>query len=122
MPSDQHLTPDGDSLKITDSFSAERSTAFRVTLKDIEDAIDATHYLVAGEAVALAGLRPTGPENNLTLALVTLKNGFVIVGMSAPVSYENFDAEKGRRFAYENAIRQAWPLFAYAHLDKLYVV
>ncbi len=55
----------------------------------------------------------------LTLCLVTTKNGFVLVGKSAPASAENFDVELGRKLAYEDAVRQLWPLMGYALRDRL---
>jgi hypothetical protein len=33
------------------------------------------------------------------------------------MSAANFDAAKGRQFAYEDAVRQMWPLEAYARLE-----
>ena len=48
-----------------------------------------------------------------------MKNGFTLVGKSAPASPENFDPEKGREFAYQDAIRQAWPLMGFSLRDKL---
>jgi hypothetical protein len=43
------------------------------------------------------------------------------VGKSAPANAENFDAEVGKQLAYEDAIRQLWPLLGYALKQKLYV-
>jgi hypothetical protein len=48
-----------------------------------------------------------------------MKNGFTLVGKSAPASPENFDREKGQRFAYEDAIKQLWPLEGYALRERL---
>jgi len=56
------------------------------------------------------------PEDlkHLTVLLVRFRNGFVVIGKSAPADPENYDAELGYRFAREDCIRQAWPLFAFA--------
>ncbi len=43
-----------------------------------------------------------------------MQNGFTIIGKSAPASPENYDADLGKRLAYEDAVRQAWPLEGYA--------
>lgn len=51
---------------------------------------------------------------HVTVLLARLKNGFVVIGKSAPADPENYDAELGYRFAREDAIRQIWPLFAFA--------
>jgi hypothetical protein len=37
----------------------------------------------------------------------------------ARASPENFNADLGRKFAYEDAVRQLWPLMGYALRDKL---
>jgi hypothetical protein len=49
-----------------------------------------------------------------------MKNGFTIVGKSAPASAENFDQQKGELFAYEDAVRQAWPHFGFALRDRIH--
>jgi hypothetical protein len=51
-----------------------------------------------------------------------MKNGFIVIGHSAPASPENFNAELGRKFAYENAIRQLWPLMGFALRERLSAV
>ena len=48
-----------------------------------------------------------------TLCLLTLTNGFVIVGKSACVDINNFDAEMGRKIAYEDAFDKIWELEGY---------
>jgi hypothetical protein len=48
--------------------------------------------------------------------MVRLRNGFILIGKSAPLSPDNYDLEKGQTFAYEDALRQTWPLFAFAQL------
>lgn len=56
---------------------------------------------------------------SMTIAILTLKNGYVLVGKSAPADPDNFDRELGRKFAREDAIRQAWPLYAFALRDRM---
>lgn len=53
------------------------------------------------------------PGTTLTIAVVTLKNGFQVVGKSAAADPLNFNRDLGEKFAIEDAIRQAWPLEAY---------
>lgn len=48
-----------------------------------------------------------------------MRNGFIMVGKSAPTSPENFNAELGRKLAYEDCIRQLWPLMGFALRDRL---
>jgi len=47
------------------------------------------------------------------------RNGFTLIGKSAPASPDNFDPVLGRKLAYEDAVRQLWPLMGYALRDKL---
>lgn len=44
----------------------------------------------------------------LTMCVIEMRNGFKFVGKSAPASPENYDLEVGKRFAYEDAVRQIW--------------
>lgn len=54
-----------------------------------------------------------------TMCYITMKNGFVVFGYSAPASPENFDAEVGRRYAYDNAFKQLWQLEGYLLREML---
>jgi hypothetical protein len=49
----------------------------------------------------------------LTFCILILASGYTVVGHSACVSPENFDAELGRKIARQNAIDQCWPLFGF---------
>jgi hypothetical protein len=50
---------------------------------------------------------------HMTICVVILDNGYAVVGKSAPADPDNFDPELGNQFAYEDALRQVWPLEAY---------
>lgn len=111
------------SLEESDRRAAAVATAPRVPLADIEAKIHNRYFVTGEEAVS----RVDAPEGIapelaiLTMCLVVMKNGFVIIGKSAPASPENFNADLGQRFAYEDAIRQLWPLEGYLlreHLAK----
>lgn len=123
-----------ETLKATDAYSANNAIAPRVSLKDMEDKIVAEHYFNAASAIVALGhplpgkrlLNDDGvatavdsPLDGLTICLLVMQNGFVILGKSAPASMANFDEAKGRRFAYEDAIKQLWPLEGYALRDRL---
>ena len=56
---------------------------------------------------------------HLTIVVIVLENGFALVGKSAPADPENFDADLGRKFAREDAIRQMWQLEGYALREKM---
>lgn len=108
-----------DSLKVTDEASAAVATHPRVTLADIEAAIMQEHTFTAGAACGALGHPTSEPLELLTICILVMQNGFTVIGKSAPASPENFNAELGKRFAYEDAIRQLWPLMGYALRDKL---
>jgi hypothetical protein len=113
---DQTLPSEGDSLAVTDAYSAMRAPGFRISIEYIEASIRARHFLNLAEAVTDSGMDPTAAERRTTLCALTMSNGFVVVGKSTPVDPANFDEDKGKRFAYEDAVRQLWPLFAFAYL------
>lgn len=116
-----------DTLKTTEDYSASKSTAPRVALADMEGKIAGEYFFSALDGVD--GHYRGGPEAQgcahanqlglLTLCVLVMQNGFTVVGKSAPASPENFDIEKGKRFAYEDAIKQLWPLEGYALREKL---
>ena len=121
-----------ESLKATEAECAEGRTAPRVSLADIEANIGTLAYFNAGDAF-IHLFRPEIDklvlEKNgrggwqslgvLTICLLVTRNGFTLIGKSAPASPDNFDAELGRKLAYEDAVRQLWPLMGYALRDKL---
>lgn len=55
----------------------------------------------------------------LTICVMTLKNGYTIVGKSACASPENYDAEIGVKIAREDARKQIWALEGYLLRSKL---
>lgn len=60
-------------------------------------------------------------HKQLTICIITLKNGFSVHGVSAPASPENFDAEVGKRYAFDNAFKQLWQLEGYLLREHLSV-
>lgn len=110
-----------ETLKATDKYSADKATHPRVSLADMEGKVNASHYFTAGQAVAALGqpTNPNSPLDLLTICILVMQNGFTVIGKSAPASPENFDVEKGQRFAYEDAIKQLWPLEGYALRERL---
>ena len=121
-------------LEATEAECAEGRTAPRVSLDDIKANIALETYFRALDAVYAEGRNAEGegtygPEIGkyavslkcLTICIVVLKNGFTVIGKSAPASPANFDAGLGQRLAYEDALRQVWPLMGYALREKLAV-
>lgn len=107
------------SLKETEAECAAVAVAPRVSLSDIEAAISARYDLNASEAIAALDMPAIEPLELLSVCILVLQNGFTIIGKSAPASAENFNAELGRKLAYEDAIRQCWPLMGFALRDRL---
>ena len=107
------------SLQATEALGATGATAPRVSLDDIDYAIAAENYFTAG-AAANALEQPSSPALDLlTICILTTRNGFTVIGKSAPASPENFDADKGRTFARDDAVRQLWPLMGFALRERL---
>lgn len=83
----------------------EASPAPRVTEHQVGDEAVTGEYIVRG---------------CLTICILTLKNGFTVVGTSSCASPENFNEEIGRHFALKDAERQVWPLLGFRLKDKLH--
>lgn len=107
-----------DSLQVTDAASAAVAVAPRVQLKDIEGAIKARYDTTAANAVGTDVPR-CRELDLLSMCILVMNNGFTVIGKSAPASAENFNADLGRKFAYEDAVRQLWPLMGFALRDRL---
>lgn len=60
------------------------------------------------------------PDGRTTLCQLTLQNGYTINGTSACVDASNFDMDIGRKIAFEDAIRQVWPLEGYLLAERLF--
>ena len=81
--------------------------AARITPTDIENKI-------VGEEFHLFD------GTTLTACLLTLENGFQVLGESACASPENFDAEIGRKIARSNAVQKIWSLEGYLLKQRLF--
>lgn len=106
-----------EALNQTEAECAEGRTAPRVSLDDIKAAIASEYFTTADKA--FAGCPIAESLKVLTIYIIVMKNGFSIIGKSAPASAENFDEALGKKLAYEDAIRQIWPLMGFALRDKL---
>lgn len=80
----------------------------KVTLEQIKSKIKGEAYLVL-------------PDGRTTLCILDLENGFTIKGLSACVDPTEFDLNIGRKFAFEEAIRQIWALEGYLLAEKMYL-
>lgn len=111
-----------DSLTVTDAAAAAVAVAPRITLADIEAAILARYELTGADAVCSLGVAIAEPLTRVSICVVVMRNGFTIIGKSAAASPENFNADLGRRLAYEDAVRQLWPLMGFSLRDRLAAV
>lgn len=105
------------SIEHTDAESAAVAIAPRVSLASMEAKITHRYDLLAHDAVGLACPAP-GLET-LSICILVMQNGFTVIGKAAPASAANFNRELGRKFAYEDAIRQLWPLEGYLLRSQL---
>lgn len=99
--------------------SAALYKAPRVSLDDIKANIACRYDLNAGDVVRAVGAPEHDSVRLLSICLLVTQNGFTVIGKSAPASPENFDREYGKQLAYEDAVKQLWPLMGYALREKL---
>lgn len=70
-----------------------------LTLEKIRELIDTEEYHKMGKKT--------------TICLLTLENGFEVVGYSSCVDPSNFDEIIGRQIAKDNAVNKVWELEGY---------
>lgn len=93
--------------EIEQALQAKGLNAPRLTFEDIQAAVVAEQFYVF-------------PGATLTVCCLTLRNGYNVVGESAAVSPENFDAEIGREVARNNAWEQIWKLEGYLLKQRVF--
>lgn len=92
------------SLEQSDREAAAHAVAPRVTLA-IENAIAARYDTTAVKAIGANTPFPTHAHlDTLSICIVVMRNGFT---------------EFGKKLAYEDAIRQLWPLMGFSLRDRL---
>lgn len=108
------------SLEASDKAAADvQKTPHRVSLDSMNAKVAGENYFTVGEALGALGQPFTSQHKVMTICVVTMANGYMVVGKSAPADAGNFNAELGRKFAREDAVRQLWPLEGYALREKL---
>ena len=91
-----------------DAAKAVQKTPNRVTLDDMLAKVSDVEYVYPLK------------HPHLTVAIMTIENGFVLIGKSAPADPDNFDMKLGQKFAYDDCIRQMWQLEGYLLREKLH--
>lgn len=89
---------------VTEQELVERSMFPRVTLEELEANIVKTDYV---------------QQDLLTVCILTLKNGFSVVGKSACAVPGNFKLDVGQRLARNDAVNQIWALMGYELKTKV---
>jgi hypothetical protein len=79
----------------------------KVTLEHIHSKIKNEVYLVL-------------PDGRTTVCQLTLENGYSINGVSACVDANEFNLNIGRKIAFEDAVRQIWPLEGYLLAESIF--
>lgn len=114
------MTDVTDSLRQHEAECADGRTAPRVSLQSMLDRIEHEYTFTIGEVLDRHMDGAVAPVlYTMTLCVCVMKNGFVVVGKSAPASAANFDRALGARLAKDDVIRQLWPLEAYLLREKL---
>ena len=109
--------------QIEQKIQSKNLNAPRLTPDHIDSKIKAVEYILPRDVCK----RDNGvevfdaplPLQTLTFCILTLENGFTVTGESACASPENFDAEIGKKIAYDNAREKIWLLEGYLLKEKL---
>jgi len=89
-------------------------------MAESEARVESVHYFTVRDGVMAAGAVECHEAlSRLTLCALVLDSGFVVLGQSAVLVPEDYDAETGRRRARMNAYQNLAPLVAFTLLDKI---
>jgi len=69
----------------------------KVTLNDILDRVKDVKYVVLDDTTT-------------TICIVTMQNGYTVLGSSACVDPKQFNKALGEQYSYADAIDKVWPL------------
>lgn len=87
--------------------AAVQKTPNRVTLDNMKARIVAEEFIQPK-------MLPT-----MLICVLQVENGFVLVGKAGAVDPENYDEKLCKQYAYEDALRQMWPLEAYLLCERM---
>lgn len=108
--------------------SAENAVAPRISLTDIESNIMGVFYQTGDHLLDHADIRVDSYSDQdlydrarlMTVCTIILKNGFMVIGHSTPASMENYSFDLGKKFAYDQAFRQIYPLMGFLLKTRQY--
>ena len=114
-------------MTVTEHELEERAVAPRVTLDQVNDAIQSEFYFTAADGIRARGGsgRMVGKYEALevlTFCVLVLKNGFTCTGQSACADIKNYQEDIGNRIARQDAVNKIWPLLGYELRSKLDVL
>jgi SOS-response transcriptional repressor LexA len=98
-----------DEKQIEQMIQESGASAPRLTPDQIDAKIVKTYFHVA-------------PNTTLTICVLTLENGFTVIGESAAASPANFNEEIGQKIAFDNARNKIWQLEGYLLRDRLHAI
>ncbi len=101
------------SLEQTEAESAAVATAPRVTLDSMVAKIALRQDATLAQVLTALGSPVPDETRVMSVCFLMMENGFTVIGKAAPAIAANYNAELGRKFAYEDAVRQLWPLEGY---------
>jgi hypothetical protein len=78
-----------------------------VSLNDITAKVKKTTYTIL-------------PDGKTTICQLHMENGFTVNGQAACVDPASYNQALGEKFAYEDAINNAWPLEGYLLAEEIY--
>lgn len=107
-------------MEEADKAAAAVAKAPRVSLADIEAKIVGVNHFNLGEALDALGQPAIPTHFTVSMCVVTVNNGFTFIGKSAPADTKNFDKALGMKLAYEDALRQIWPMEGYLLRETLH--
>lgn len=93
--------------QVEEAIQAKGLTAPRVTFESLNDKITKEAYY-------------RFPGTQFMTCLLTLENGFNVLGEAACASPENYNEEIGRSIAKRNAVDKLWALEGYLLKEKLH--
>ncbi len=99
---------DTSNLKASDEAAEKVAVGPRVTLEHLESIVVSTKYW-----------HPPNCEH-MTICVLTSRNGYAVVGQSAPADPANFNVELGHQLAFEDALKKLWPLEGYLLRERLH--
>lgn len=102
---------------VTEDELIAKATGPRITKEELDANVAGYGIFNVHEALTALGVPALEATKLLTIAVVTTKNGFTVVGESACAWPANYDKDIGERLALSDAKNKLWALMGY-HLKQ----